>query len=86
MGNTYSKVTYKCDCGKNYGSCDVECEFYEVYNRTCDIAKIYHKDCEGELKEILCLSDNAAHALANLLSNKEIELTTEEERNILKQM
>lgn len=75
MGLTRHKISYKCDCGIDYGSCGAQCAFVFVNNRTVDVYQIFHVDTHeyrtkgGQpiITEICCFGDNAIDALKKLL-------------------
>lgn len=75
MGSTYRKVTYKCDCGKDYGSCGEEGVFFLEYNRSCDIGTIFWKPHPGEkMQHLAALTDDQTNALIKLLTTSDSDL------------
>jgi hypothetical protein len=91
MGITREKVTYKCDCGVDWGSCGAECAFVFVNNRSVDVYQIFHIDTheykgggkdKPMITEVLCCSDNELNALIAILTGKHtnVELTELEKK------
>lgn len=73
MGSTITKITTKCECGYNWGSCEYNNAFVFKYNRTCDISDIYrihHFDSDSpSVDKITGMEDNDLSALVDILSN-----------------
>jgi hypothetical protein len=69
MSHSLQKITYECDCGKNYGSCGEQGVFYMDYNASCDTGQLFHKPHPDD--KIICLgeyTDNQLSALSKILS------------------
>lgn len=75
MGSTRYKVTYKCDCGCDYGSCGKRSIFLLDYNRSCDIGTLAHKhhadDSNSKMEYLGSFGDSALSALIKILSESE---------------
>jgi hypothetical protein len=84
MGSTRYKVTYKCDCGEFYGSCEKRSFFIFDYNRSIDVGALAWKrhadDPDSLMKNLGTFSDNALSALINVLTQEHAsEICTAEE-------
>lgn len=75
MGVNRYKVTYECDCGENYGSCEKRSFFLFEYNRSCDIGTLYHKrhadDEDSKIERLGSFTDTMLAALGNVLSGED---------------
>jgi hypothetical protein len=80
MSKTIYHVTYDCDCGIDYGSCDKKEEYALVYNGSCDLATLMrksgHRDSDGKWKYVETLTDNQIAALSRILSMKDADEPT----------
>lgn len=72
MSRTNYKVTFSCDCGENYGSCEKRSLFILEYDRSVDIGSLFfknHADDEGSKMEFLgSFSDKGIEALVKVLT------------------
>lgn len=72
MGITRYKVTYKCDCGEDYGSCERRSFFLFEYNRSCDLGSLSHKhhadEPNSKMEYLGTFGDNALSALIKVLT------------------
>lgn len=74
MSHPLYKITYVCDCGQDYGSCEKEGAFYMDYNASCDIATIFQKPHPTDkMIYIGAFGDNELHALGKILTTNEGE-------------
>ena len=80
MGLSRHKVSYKCDCGVDYGDCGAKCAFIFVHNRTVDVYHIFHVDTHNyrgnseekpKIEQVICFGDSALKALKELLESSE---------------
>jgi len=75
MGTTRYKVTYNCQCGEDYGSCDKRSFFLFAYNRSCDVGTLYHKlhaDLpQSKLEKLGAFGDEAISALVTVLTQQD---------------
>ena len=91
MGVNQYKVTYKCDCGCDYGSCERRNFFIMEMSRSLDFYRLFHKfhadENDSNLEEIFICSDNGIEALAKLVNSSDeelIEKLTSQDQNELK--
>lgn len=74
MGSTRYKVTYECDCGCDYGSCERRNIFLFEYNRSCDIGTLSHKhhadEPDSKMEYLGAFGDNALSALVKILTEE----------------
>jgi len=72
MGMNQYKVTYKCDCGCDYGSCERRNFFLLEMSRSTDYYRLYHKfhadEVDSKLTEIFGCGDNGMEALAKIIN------------------
>lgn len=84
MGCTRYKVTFECDCGENYGSCEKRSFFILNYNRSVDIGTLYLKhhadDKESKMQNLGSFTDKGLNALIKVLtqSDPDEELTEQD--------
>lgn len=74
MGINRYKVTYECDCGENYNTCEKRSFFLFEYNRSCDLGTIYHKrhadDKDSKVECFGTFTDKMLAALDNVLNGE----------------
>lgn len=84
MGLNISKVTYECDCGYNWGSCEERSFFLLVTHRGSDHHSIFHKHHADQpnagLERMGSMSDEGLAALIKLLTQESTEEITKEDR------
>lgn len=72
MGSTRYKVTYKCNCGQDHGSCERRSVFLFEYNRNCDIGTLFHKhhadEPDSKMESLGSFGDNALSALVKVIT------------------
>jgi hypothetical protein len=72
MSHSLQKITYECDCGKNYGSCGEQGVFYMDYNAAIDLGTVYHKPHPDEKMLLLgSFTDIQLSALIKILSTND---------------
>jgi len=76
MGMNYYKVTYECDCGCDYGSCERRNFFLLEMSRSVDVYTLYHKhhadEPDTKLEEIWCGGDAGMEALAKIINCEDL--------------
>lgn len=91
MGMNSYKITYECDCGCDYGSCERRNFFLLEMSRSTDTYTLYHKnhadDPNSKLEEVLWLGDNGMAALGKLIDCSDSpEKYDDSDREELKQL
>lgn len=77
MGISRYKVTYECECGCDYGSCERRSFYLLEQNRSSDTASLFHKhhadEKDSKLEFLLTMTDNSMEALITILTSQDKE-------------
>lgn len=88
MSKEYSKRSYTCYCGMDYGTCEGESYFILMYNGVSDITRIIHRAHIGSnyesTEDLGHFTDEQLSALSKILSGVDIEVATSEDINLLR--